>query len=136
MKYSNKIIHDVGMGISVYDIVEIGDRIIYPGDGAAHVQGNNYNWRRYSPLCMFYSLPASNGYPYRALCVIQCGSISSFSALSWEKSSTERCHPSRLMGSTVSTDYITNMRYLFLLAVLGVCFYAAPGLHSLCLTYV
>ena len=41
MKYSNKIIHDVGMGISVYDIVEIGDRIIYPGDGAAHVQGNN-----------------------------------------------------------------------------------------------
>ena len=30
---------DIGLGISVWELKDILDRIIYPGDGAAHITG-------------------------------------------------------------------------------------------------
>lgn len=36
IKYSNKIIPNVGLCISFYDFVAIGDPYVYPGQGAAH----------------------------------------------------------------------------------------------------
>jgi DNA-directed RNA polymerase III subunit RPC8 len=38
-KYCNRVIHDIGLGLAVWSIKEVGDRIIYPGDGAAHIDG-------------------------------------------------------------------------------------------------
>eukprot|EP01038_Epipyxis_sp_PR26KG_P016772 gene16772-22951_t len=35
-KYSNRVIIDVGLCISFYDFVEIGDPYIYPSEGSAH----------------------------------------------------------------------------------------------------
>ncbi len=35
-KYSNKIIPDVGLCISLYDFVEVGEPYIYSGDGASY----------------------------------------------------------------------------------------------------
>ncbi len=35
-KYANKIVMDVGLGVCLYDFVEIGDAYLYPSDGAAH----------------------------------------------------------------------------------------------------
>jgi DNA-directed RNA polymerase III subunit RPC8 len=38
-KYANKVIADVGLCITVYDFVNIGDAFIYPADGTSHSQG-------------------------------------------------------------------------------------------------
>lgn len=38
-KYANKVITDVGLCISVYDFVNIGDAYIHPSDGTSHSQG-------------------------------------------------------------------------------------------------
>ena len=37
-KYSNKIVRGVGMGICLYDFINIGDSYVYPGDGAAQAE--------------------------------------------------------------------------------------------------
>lgn len=31
---ANKVVMDVGLCLSLYDVIEIGDSIIYPGEGA------------------------------------------------------------------------------------------------------
>eukprot|EP00301_Raphidiophrys_heterophryoidea_P003730 c11672_g1_i1.p1 GENE.c11672_g1_i1~~c11672_g1_i1.p1 ORF type:complete len:129 (-),score=22.85 c11672_g1_i1:44-403(-) len=36
-KYGNKVFPECGLCITVYDILDIGDAYIYPGDGAAHI---------------------------------------------------------------------------------------------------
>ena len=36
MKYSNKILQDVGLGIAFYDFKSVDDGLVYPGEGAAH----------------------------------------------------------------------------------------------------
>lgn len=38
IKYANKVLLDVGLCISFYDFVEVGDPFIYPAEGAAHQQ--------------------------------------------------------------------------------------------------
>ena len=35
-KIANKVLHNVGLCISLWDILEIGDSFLFPGDGAAH----------------------------------------------------------------------------------------------------
>lgn len=35
-KFSNKILPDVGLCVSVYDFTKIGDPFIFPGDGASY----------------------------------------------------------------------------------------------------
>eukprot|EP00038_Savillea_parva_P030044 m.75108 g.75108 ORF g.75108 m.75108 type:complete len:197 (+) comp8967_c0_seq2:256-846(+) len=37
-KYANKVIRDVGLCILLHDLLEVGDSMIYPGDGAAQVR--------------------------------------------------------------------------------------------------
>lgn len=37
-KYSNRVVPNVGLCISVFDFVHIGDSHIFPGDGAAHTE--------------------------------------------------------------------------------------------------
>jgi len=35
-KFANKVVHNVGLCISLFDIIEIGDSYILPGNGASH----------------------------------------------------------------------------------------------------
>ncbi|EKU21415.1 DNA-directed RNA polymerase III subunit RPC8 [Nannochloropsis gaditana CCMP526] len=35
-KYANRIVMNVGLGVCLYDFVDIGDAYLYPSDGAAH----------------------------------------------------------------------------------------------------
>ncbi|EGV60362.1 DNA-directed RNA polymerase III complex subunit Rpc25 [Yamadazyma tenuis] len=37
-KYSNKIIHNVGLAISIWDIEDIKEGLLRPGDGGSHVE--------------------------------------------------------------------------------------------------
>lgn len=37
-KYSNKVIHKLGLCILLHDLLEVGDPLIYPGDGSAHIK--------------------------------------------------------------------------------------------------
>eukprot|EP00741_Cyanophora_paradoxa_P002460 tig00000076_g2384.t1 len=37
-QYANKILLNHGLALGVYDILSLGDSVIYPGDGAAHVK--------------------------------------------------------------------------------------------------
>jgi len=37
-KYANKVVRNVGLCIMVYDLLEIGDGFIFPGDGAANFE--------------------------------------------------------------------------------------------------
>jgi DNA-directed RNA polymerase III subunit RPC8 len=37
-KYSNKVIDEIGLCISMYDIASVGYPYIYPGDGASHTE--------------------------------------------------------------------------------------------------
>lgn len=37
-KYANKVLADVGLCLTVYDFVSIGDALIHPSDGTAHTQ--------------------------------------------------------------------------------------------------
>mmetsp|Transcript_6818 Transcript_6818/g.10688 ORF Transcript_6818/g.10688 Transcript_6818/m.10688 type:complete len:245 (-) Transcript_6818:682-1416(-) len=37
-KYSNKIVNNLGLCISVYDLVSVGDPYLYPNDGASHTK--------------------------------------------------------------------------------------------------
>eukprot|EP00037_Helgoeca_nana_P008756 m.77637 g.77637 ORF g.77637 m.77637 type:complete len:198 (-) comp19121_c0_seq1:114-707(-) len=37
-KYANKVIREVGLCILLHDLLEVGDSMIYPGDGAAQVR--------------------------------------------------------------------------------------------------
>jgi DNA-directed RNA polymerase III subunit RPC8 len=39
-KYSNRILHKIGLCISVYDLVSVGDGALKYGDGAIYVQSN------------------------------------------------------------------------------------------------
>lgn len=36
MKFANKIILEVGLCISVFDFLEVGDPYVYPAEGSAH----------------------------------------------------------------------------------------------------
>lgn len=38
-KYANKVIADVGLCITIYDFVHIGDAFVHPSDGTSHSQG-------------------------------------------------------------------------------------------------
>lgn len=38
IKYANRVIHKVGLCISLYDINSIGDSLVRPGDGAAYIK--------------------------------------------------------------------------------------------------
>lgn len=35
-KFANKVVHNVGLCIILFDIIEIGDSYILPGDGSSH----------------------------------------------------------------------------------------------------
>ncbi|XP_066924544.1 DNA-directed RNA polymerase III subunit RPC8-like isoform X2 [Clytia hemisphaerica] len=35
-KFANKVVHNVGLCITLFDIIEIGDSYILPGDGSSH----------------------------------------------------------------------------------------------------
>eukprot|EP00047_Mylnosiga_fluctuans_P014804 m.41308 g.41308 ORF g.41308 m.41308 type:complete len:221 (-) comp5662_c0_seq2:609-1271(-) len=37
-KYANKVVHNVGLCIALFDVLRVGDEFIFPGDGGAHVQ--------------------------------------------------------------------------------------------------
>jgi DNA-directed RNA polymerase III subunit RPC8 len=37
-KYANKVIADVGLCVSIYDFVHIGDAFVHPADGTSHSQ--------------------------------------------------------------------------------------------------
>ena len=37
-KFANTVLHNVGLIVSVWDIVSIGDSYLFPGDGANHVK--------------------------------------------------------------------------------------------------
>ncbi|KAL6071679.1 DNA-directed RNA polymerase III subunit RPC8 [Balamuthia mandrillaris] len=37
-KYGDKVIPKVGLGVTLYDVVKVGDGFIYPGDGSAHTK--------------------------------------------------------------------------------------------------
>jgi DNA-directed RNA polymerase III subunit RPC8 len=36
IKFSNKVILDVGLCISLFDFIEVGDPFVYPAEGSAH----------------------------------------------------------------------------------------------------
>jgi DNA-directed RNA polymerase III subunit RPC8 len=36
-KYANKIVVDVGLGICVYDLLDVADGMLFPGSAGAHV---------------------------------------------------------------------------------------------------
>lgn len=38
-KYANKVIADVGLCVTMYDFVSIGDAFVHPSDGTSHSQG-------------------------------------------------------------------------------------------------
>lgn len=38
-KYANKVIADVGLCVTMYDFVHIGDAFVHPSDGTSHSQG-------------------------------------------------------------------------------------------------
>ena len=38
-KYANKVIADVGLCITLYDFIDIGDAFVHPSDGTAHTEG-------------------------------------------------------------------------------------------------
>ena len=38
LKYSNKVIYNIGLCIVLYDVLKIGDEFIFPNDGGAHIQ--------------------------------------------------------------------------------------------------
>ncbi|KAF1319949.1 DNA-directed RNA polymerase, partial [Globisporangium splendens] len=42
-KYANKVIADVGLCITIYDFVHIGDAFVHPSDGTSHSQGKVYS---------------------------------------------------------------------------------------------
>ncbi|KAK9471196.1 RNA polymerase III subunit Rpc25-domain-containing protein [Dipodascopsis tothii] len=37
-KYANKVVHDVGLCISLYDVLDVGDGLIKHGDGSAFIK--------------------------------------------------------------------------------------------------
>ncbi|CUM66674.1 uncharacterized protein PRCAT00004350001 [Priceomyces carsonii] len=37
-KYSNKVVNDLGLAISIWDVLEIKEGLLKPGDGAAYVE--------------------------------------------------------------------------------------------------
>jgi DNA-directed RNA polymerase III subunit RPC8 len=41
-KYANKVVHNLGLCICLYDIESIGDGSIKPGDGAMYVKSMRY----------------------------------------------------------------------------------------------
>ena len=38
-KYANKVVHQVGLCISLFDVISVGDPIVVPGDGCIHTKG-------------------------------------------------------------------------------------------------
>lgn len=38
-KYANKVVADVGLCVTLYDFVHIGDAFVHPADGTSHSQG-------------------------------------------------------------------------------------------------
>ena len=38
-KYANKVISDVGLCVTIYDIINIGDAFVHPSDGTSHSHG-------------------------------------------------------------------------------------------------
>ncbi|RLN86546.1 hypothetical protein BBJ28_00001505 [Nothophytophthora sp. Chile5] len=47
-KYANKVLADVGLCVTMYDFVHIGDALVHPADGTSHSQGTD--WLRPHPL--------------------------------------------------------------------------------------
>lgn len=39
-RFCNRVIGEVGLGISVYDVLEIEDPIVHPGESHAFIKGN------------------------------------------------------------------------------------------------
>ena len=37
-KLANKVLHDVGLVMGVFDIVDLGNSFLFPGDGASHTK--------------------------------------------------------------------------------------------------
>ena len=40
-KYSNRVLHKVGLCIAVYDILSVGDGALKYGDGCVYIKSNN-----------------------------------------------------------------------------------------------
>ena len=41
-KYSNRVLHKVGLCIAVYDILSVGDGALKYGDGCVYIKSNSY----------------------------------------------------------------------------------------------
>lgn len=61
-KYANKVIADVGLCVTMYDFVSIGDAFVHPSDGTSHSQGRSARCWRYdfsvwklTSLCLQWS---------------------------------------------------------------------------------
>nr|ACO11554.1 DNA-directed RNA polymerase III subunit RPC8 [Caligus rogercresseyi] len=39
-KLSNRVVHNVGLAVCLFDILEIGESFLFPGDGASHTRVN------------------------------------------------------------------------------------------------
>jgi len=39
-KYANKVVHQVGLCICLFDVLEMGDPAVVPGDGCIHSKGS------------------------------------------------------------------------------------------------
>ena len=48
-KYANKVVHQVGLCISLFDVTSVGDPMVVPGDGCIHSKGRKQT-RRAIPL--------------------------------------------------------------------------------------
>lgn len=56
-----QVIAGVGLCIALYDLVEVGEQLLYPGDAAAHIAGASPpSRRRAEPTDRFRSRPQSS----------------------------------------------------------------------------
>lgn len=50
-RFCNRIIADVGLGISVYDVLELDDPFIHPGESHAFIKGKA---KGINPVCFLF----------------------------------------------------------------------------------
>jgi DNA-directed RNA polymerase III subunit RPC8 len=50
-RYCNKVISDVGLGVSVFDVLEMNDPYVHPGESHAFIKGSLHAFSSLNHLC-------------------------------------------------------------------------------------
>lgn len=123
-KYANKVIADVGLCVTIYDFVHIGDAFVHPSDGTSHSQGTCvYVFRNSYLLCVYATV-------YNVLMVdLQSSSAWWSSVRSWAKCSRAASSAApkstsevrSTLGQSVSCSYLCNLYIIFVYLLTSVC---------------